>query len=72
MKPSILLAAAAVASIGLAPGLSAPALAQHTVVHERTVVRSGPPPHGAHVRQSCHVERHGHRHVRVCRTVRYR
>ena len=70
MKLSLLLAAA-VAMTGMAPGLVAPAAAQRTVVHERTVVRNGPV-HRWHKRKVCRVEYRHHRRVRVCRTVRYR
>lgn len=71
MKLTALAAAAAVAIAGLAPGLAAPAAAQRTVVHERTVVR-GPAPHRWHSRRVCTNRwHHGHK-VRTCRTVRHR
>ena len=69
MKLSLLVAA--VAMTGMAPALVAPAAAQHTVVHERTVVRNGPA-HRWHNRKVCRTEYRHHQRVRVCRTVRSR
>jgi len=75
MKLFALIAAAAVAVTGVAPGgVLAAADAQHRVVtRERTVVTDR---HGyrarSHTRRVCTTRvRHGHRE-RVCRTVRYR
>ena len=71
MKLFTLAAAGLVALTGLAPAaITAPASAQRTVVHERTVVRHEGPSRRWRTRQVCHNERrHGHR-VRICRTVR--
>lgn len=69
MKSSIL-AAAAVALTGMTPGLAAPAAAQHTVVHERTVIRDRPVHRVVHARTVCRVEYRHHHRVRTCRTVR--
>lgn len=61
----------AIAAAGLAMLTgAAPAVAQHTVVHERTVVRD----HGVHHARSRRVCRTTYRHhhrVRTCRMVRY-
>ena len=70
MKSFAIAAAGLALLTGAAPVLVAPAAAQ-TVVHERTVVRSGPVRTG-HSRQSCSWHYRGHHRVRVCRTVRYR
>ncbi|WP_375382157.1 hypothetical protein [uncultured Sphingomonas sp.] len=48
------------------------ASAQTRVVETRTVTRTHTGPAFRHPsRTVCHVERHGPRHVRVCRTVTY-
>ena len=72
MKLSILATAAAVAFAGLAPGLAVPAAAQHTVVHERTVIHNRPVRPVVHTRKVCRVEVRHHHRVRTCRTVRTR
>lgn len=63
----------AIAAAGLVT-LTAPAVAQHRVVHERTVVettRHAVPDRG-HDRQVCTSRYRHHHKVRVCRTVHHR
>jgi hypothetical protein len=69
MKLATIAAAAVIALTGVAPGMVAPAAAQRTVVHERTVVR-GPGPHRLHSRRVCRTTYRHHHRVRTCRTVR--
>ena len=66
-----LFAIAAVALAGLAPGITAPAAAQHTVVTHRTVVREAPA-RAWHTRKVCSTSYRHHQRVRTCRTVRTR
>ena len=68
MKIATLAAAGLVGLTGIAPGLVAPAAAQHTVVTERTVVHRGP--ERMHSRRVCHNEMRHHHRVRICRTFR--
>ena len=74
MKLTGIFAAALVMVTGVAP-VVAPAAAQRTVVHERTVVRHDVGPRYRNrttTRRVCRTERrHGHRE-RVCRVVRVR
>ena len=71
MKLFAVAAAGLVALTGTAPGFVAPAAAQHTVVRERTVVRTGPG-RAWHSRRECSWQYRHHHKVRTCRTVRYR
>lgn len=73
MKMFTLAAAGLVALTGVAPAmLTTPAAAQHTVVHERTVVHTSHSRNYRHrTRRVCRYEYRHHHHVRVCRTVRY-
>ena len=69
MKTLTLAAAGLVSLAALAPVAAA---AQTRVVEtSRTVSRTHTgPAFEHHSRRVCHVERHGHRQVRICRTVR--
>ena len=73
MKMFTLAAAGLVALTGLAPAaLTTSASAQHTVVTERTVVRTDHYNRGPRyrTRRVCRNEWRNHRRVRICRTVR--
>ncbi len=70
MKIAVIIAAAAVALTGAGAAIAAPV--QHTVVHERTVVRDRPAPRAWHTRKVCRTEYRHHHRVRTCRTVRTR
>lgn len=74
MKKVGFAAAAMMMLAGIAPAsIAAPAAAQRTVVHERTVVRHGPAHHDRwRTRKVCTNQWRHHHRVRVCRTVRQR
>lgn len=71
MKVLTMLAAAGLMGTGALAPVTASAQHHRTEMHSRTVTyHNGGARYGT--RRVCKVERHHHRKVRVCRTVRYR